>query len=59
MFGGQTSFRRPHSTNGSNSHKRHRNAHTQNLHGNHNTMMQAFFGFPDLSDFGMGGHSSG
>jgi len=61
MFG-HTSFRRPHSTNGSSSHKRHRNAHTQNLNlsGNHhNTMMQAFFGFPDLSDFGMGGHSSG
>jgi len=58
MFGGHQSFRRPHSNSGSNSHKRHRNAHTQNINGN-NTMMQAFFGFPDLSDFGMGGHSSG
>jgi hypothetical protein len=67
MFANHQSFRRPHSNNGSNSHKRHRN-HTQNISNHHlsnsnnnnnnsNTMMQAFFGFPDLNDFGMGSTS--
>ena len=65
MFANHQSFRRPHSNNGSNSHKRHRN-HTQNIsnhlsnnnnNNNSNTMMQAFFGFPDLNEFGMGSTS--
>lgn len=46
-------------SNGGSSSKRHRNNHSHthsNLHDNN--IMQAFFGFPNLHDFGLG-HSSG
>lgn len=62
MFAGQQSFRRPAQNNGHNQErvKRHR-AQTQHINSGHNAMMQSFFGFPDLNNFGggFGGNSSG
>lgn len=57
MFGGQQSFRRPH-TNGQNSSSKRHRAQTQHINP-HNQMMQSFFGFPDMNAFGGfgGGHS--
>lgn len=56
MFAGQQSFRRP--ANGQNSsNKRHR-AQTQHINP-HNQMMQSFFGFPDMNNFGGFGGNSG
>lgn len=59
MFAGQQSFRRPAQNNGQERVKRQR-AQTQHING-HNTMMQSFFGFPDLNSFGggFGGNTSG
>jgi DnaJ family protein B protein 6 len=59
MFAGQQSFRRPAQNNGQQSNKRQR-AQTQHIKSGHNAMMQSFFGFPDLNNFGgFGGGSSG
>lgn len=58
MFAGQQSFRRPAENGGHTGSSKRQRAQTQHING-HNAMMQSFFGFPDLNNFGFGGNSSG
>jgi hypothetical protein len=64
MFnGGQHSFRRPAQNGQSNQAKRQRaqtqHVNPQHLSGHHNAMMQSFFGFPDMNQFGFGSPAAG
>lgn len=64
MFnGGQHSFRRPAQNGQSNQAKRQRaqtqHVNPQHLSGHHNAMMQSFFGFPDMNQFGFGAPAAG